>query len=215
MGFSQIGHVDIIPDAGAVRGGVIGTENAQIRPFPCSRPDTEGNKVRGVFTGLPDLSLRVGTRHVKITQGDVLQVPCVMFVLQDFFHHHLALPVRINRIKGGLLRSGHFFRDTVHRRGRGKNELAHPGLLHSPEQTQTSLDIVDVILQRLGHRLRHHCKGGKVHHRIRPEFKQYLQKLLPIQQIPLDQITKEHRLGIAGNHIIVGKHIKALFPQGF
>src|SRR5262249_7344104 len=50
--------------------------------------------------------------------------------------------------------------------GGGKNELLHAGIQHRVQQVQRGVQVVEVVLQRVGDRLADVAVGGEVHHQL-------------------------------------------------
>ncbi len=72
MGLCQVTDVDIISNAGSIRGGIVGTKD--IKPLELSlgrlyRPDDQMSRLRISKT---DLSLRIGSSYIEIPERRIL-----------------------------------------------------------------------------------------------------------------------------------------------
>jgi len=65
---NEIGDVNVIPDAGAVRRRIIGAEDIELRSQPERGFDRDLDEVGGPFGRLAGAAKRVGARDVEVTQ---------------------------------------------------------------------------------------------------------------------------------------------------
>ena len=91
--------MDIIPDAGAVRGIVIIAMNGNLRTDAKGGIENQRDQMRFRGTIFSRLALRVGAGSIEISQRYALQAVSSIEVSQHFFVDQLALSVRIY---GGL-----------------------------------------------------------------------------------------------------------------
>ena len=66
MRSGQVADVDVVPDAGAVRGRVVRTVNIQLPALSQGRFTGNLDQQGAIRRGLPDTALRIGARHVEI-----------------------------------------------------------------------------------------------------------------------------------------------------
>ena len=70
---SQVAGVDVIPDAGAVRGGVIGTEDGNALPLALRCLKHQWNQVGFGGVILPDKAARRSTGGIEVAQRHIFQ----------------------------------------------------------------------------------------------------------------------------------------------
>ena len=68
---SQIIDMDIIANAGAILGGIIGAEQVQSGILTPSGLKGTGDQMSRILIGLADATAAVGTGHIKIAQGHI------------------------------------------------------------------------------------------------------------------------------------------------
>ena len=69
MAFGQVHHVDVVPHAGAVGGGIVVAEHVEMGPLAQSYLGDEGHKVVGGAVGrLPQQGAGMGSHRVEIAQ---------------------------------------------------------------------------------------------------------------------------------------------------
>ena len=82
VGVRQVVHVDVVPDAGAVRSIIIRPENFNVFLLPGQRQQNVGNEVGFRFMALAQLSIRVCACGVEVAQADRLQPVCTVKIFK-------------------------------------------------------------------------------------------------------------------------------------
>ena len=70
----EIGDVDVVADAGAVRRRIVGAEHLHVRPLAERRLAGDLDEMRGVRRRLAGAALRVGAGDVEIAQRHVAEI---------------------------------------------------------------------------------------------------------------------------------------------
>ena len=106
VSLTQVGHVDVIPDAGPVRGVIIGAEYRQRRaPLQRSVYHQRDQMGFGVMV-LSQHACRVGAGGVEIAQASTPQAMQLVRPEQRTLDHQLALAVGGRRGDPGILSDG-------------------------------------------------------------------------------------------------------------
>ena len=160
----QIVDVDVVADAGAVRRVVVVAEDLETVAQSERGVACHLDHVGGARRGLSAAALRVGAGDVEVTQGHVGKVPGRGGIAQDPLGHQLGSAVGVDRHRGRVFRDRHRCRHAVDRRGRGKDEAAHPAGHAGLDQRAARAGVVAVVFERVGHGFRHHDAAGEVDH---------------------------------------------------
>ena len=169
VGPGQVGHVDVVADAGAVRGGVVVAEQSHPtpRPYPpftvplhCAaaqgHPQDAGDQVRLRVVPLaqpPPVRPGRGARHVEVAQAHRADLVHPGVLGQCRVHGQLGSTVGAGRPGRGVLLDGRALGLAVDRRGGGEHDPGDPGLPHRLQQRQRTAQVVAPVQRRLGHRL--------------------------------------------------------------
>ena len=78
MRADEIGHVDIVADAGAVRRRIVGAEHFEIRPLAERRFARDLDEMRGARRRLAAPPERIGAGDIEIAQGHIAQIGCAL-----------------------------------------------------------------------------------------------------------------------------------------
>ena len=73
VGVDEILHVDVVPDTGAVLGGVVGAEEGELLPLALGHLEDEGDQVALRPVILADGAVVPGSGHVEVAQGAELE----------------------------------------------------------------------------------------------------------------------------------------------
>src|SRR5438309_6748514 len=111
-------------------------------------------------------------------------------VRQHSLGHQLGRAIGIDRKLRIILDDRHALRFAVHRRGRGKEDVLHPGVHRGADQPQRGERVVGVIFQRVLDRFRNHDRPGEMHDRADPAL--------------VDDAVEKHRLG---DRALVERHV--------
>ncbi len=164
MGFSQVFDVNVVADAGAVRGGVVGSVDLERPDFPCDSHQNPRDQVGFRIVILADPPVGRAAAGVEIAEAGGAEPPGVVAILENTLHHELAVTVRID----GVLRVG-FINGDPHRcaiggAGGGEDENFALVLLHDLEQGDGLGRVVPVIFQRICNRFTDVGEGREMHH---------------------------------------------------
>src|SRR5437879_13504819 len=148
MSLGQVHYVRVVADGSAVWSGIIRPVNFESRFLSESRVNGERNKMSFRRMVLSQLTIRVGTGSVEITQGCPAQAVRFSIPGEDAFYHPLGLTIRINRGLDVLLANGNACGNAVGRAAGRKNNVLHTGVRHGIQQPQRVGHIVANILAR-------------------------------------------------------------------
>jgi hypothetical protein len=168
MCFHKVHDVQIIPDAGSVRGVIVVAEDGDGGTSPHGRIENQGNEVCLRVVGFADASVQGGPASVEIAQRTPAKIVGDRRPVKKAFHRQFRLTVGIRRTLGRVLRNGNQFRLAVHRRRGGKNKIFHTMAHHGLKEPQHTLEVVVVIGKRIAHALPHLNERGEMKHRVHP-----------------------------------------------
>ena len=174
VGVGQIQHVDVVADAGAVGGGVVGAEHLDRRCPPGRRLHHQRDQVRGVARVLADAPVQHRAGGVEVAQGHPLQPERLVEPGQHALDLQLALAVGVLGAQRRRLHHRQHLGVAVDRRRRGEHELLHPLLAHGLEQLQRAEHVVVEVLARVAHRFACGLVGGEVDDRFYAVLAQHL-----------------------------------------
>ena len=169
VALGQIHHMDIVPHAGAVGGGVVVAVDVKLFQLTHRHLGNIRHQVVGDAVGvLAHQAGLVGADGVEVAQQrHVQRGVCGADVGQDALLEQLGGAVGIGGASGGeVLPNGHGGGVAVHRGGGGEHEVLHPVAAHGLEQVQGADQVVGVVLQGLGHALAHRLEPGEVDDRV-------------------------------------------------
>ena len=174
MRLRQVHDVDIVPQAGPVRGRVVIAEHREAFAFADGGLGDEGHQVVGhAARQLADQRGGVRPDGVEIAQRDAAHARIGLHaVAQDILAHLLGVAVgRGGRLARRGLRHGELVRLAVDRRGGGEQHVATllPRSLQDVDERQ---EVVAVVHQRLRHGLAHRLEGGEMDHRVDGVFRE-------------------------------------------
>lgn len=146
----EVLNVDVVANAGSVRGGVVVTEDleATLAVLADGHLSEEGEKVSGLATRvLTDLSRFVGTGGVEVSQTDGAELGVgIANIANDDLAHPLGAAVDRLGCKAGRLGDGHLGRRTVDgSRGRVDESVASV-VMHHLEQVDETSDVDMVVV---------------------------------------------------------------------
>src|SRR5207249_6213999 len=136
----------VVADSSAVWSGIIRAVNLESRFLSESRLNGERNKMSFRRMVLSQLTFRVGTGSVEITEGCPPQAIRFSIPSEHAFDHPLRLTIRINRGLDVLLANGNACGNAVGRATGRKNNALYPGVCHCVQQPQRVGHIVAKIL---------------------------------------------------------------------
>lgn len=171
MGVGQVEHVDVVADAGAVRGGVVVAEDARGRVL---RQLLEDHRDQVEDAGVREVRGR-RARHVEVAQGGRGQARRPACRADQPLAGQLRLAVGRHGHARRLLRDQLHVRHAVDRRRGREHEGGHPGRTgrtgrsrrpgpgHLLQQDPQTLDVLPVVVQRQIDRLAHLLLRRQMH----------------------------------------------------
>ena len=165
VALGQVHHMDVVPDAGAVGGGIVVAEDAQLLPAANGHLGDVGHQVVGDASGiLTHQAGLVSADGVEVAQQHHGPVGIrVGNAGEDLLGHVFGPAVGIGAAAGaaGLLQ-GHFVVRGVDRGGGGEDDVLHPHLFHDLGQDQGGIEVVVVIFPGLFHAFAYSLQPGEV-----------------------------------------------------
>ena len=165
----EVGDVDVVADAGAVRGRVVVTEQLQLLPLPGGDRKRDRDQVALRVVPLADqraVAAAVRAGHVEVPQRHRGQPVRPGLVTQRVVDRELRGGVRV-RWPGlrGLL-DGQLVGIAVDVGGGGEHQPPYPGRAHRVEQPQRADEVVLPVPFRLLHRLAGEDQAGEVQYPV-------------------------------------------------
>ena len=185
--------MDIVPDAGAVFGGVIGPVDVDPLPFAQCCQQAKRNQVGFGSMVLAQAALRVGAGDIEIPQdngGKPLRgLGGFRQIANSLFDHQFGMPVGIDRALRAVLTDGDMFgiRFAVSGAGAREHQTGNPGLSHGRQQCQAASHIVFVIHQRPFTAFAHIGVGRKMHHCLYVVLLERVCQLVDIPNVGFDK----------------------------
>ena len=169
MAIGQVNHMDIIPDAGAIRSGIIIAENGELFQLAYGHLGDIGNKVVGNAGGiLANEAGLMSADGVEITKKDNAPLRISRnLALQDFFNHVFGPAIGIGAAQGNhILTVRHFRLIAVYGGRRREDETLDTMGLHGFTQGQGRIQVVAVITQGLGNAFTNRLQAGEVNNAV-------------------------------------------------
>ena len=213
MGAGKVRHMDVIPDAGAVRGFVIGPEYGDVLPHAQGRVKDKGDQVRFRLMPFPHVAIRVRTGCVEIPERHVTEVIGAGIIRQDLLYHELAPAVGIDGLLRVVFRYGDFDRVAENRGSGRKNEPVDAVLPHHLEEIDGVLHIVDVIFLGILHRFSHVGEGAEVHDRRYAAPGKNRAETLDIAEIAPVKLSPPGEFPVTGAQVVDNDGPVALFVE--
>ena len=164
----QVRNVDVVPHAGTVAGGIVGSVDRDLGQLAHSHLGDVGDQVIGnAVRVLADAAARVRPGGVEIAeQRDLPAGLGPVDVAQHVLDEQLGATVGVHGEKWEILQHRHRLRVSVDR-GRGaEDDGANAVPPHDLEQREAAGDVVVEVAQRLRHRLSHCLEPREVQHRL-------------------------------------------------
>ena len=175
MAFGKVHHMDIVPDTGAVGGGIIIAEDRKLFQFTNSHLCHVGHEVvRNTGRIFTDEAGRMSTDGVEITQEH--DAPLRIrdsLTFQDLFDHILGPAIGIGAARGRhILTVGHGILVAVNGGGRGKDDLFDAMGLHNLTEGEGGIQVVAVIQEGLGNAFTHSLQAGEMNDAVKVVFRE-------------------------------------------
>ena len=166
MGFDEVLDVDVVADAGAVLGGVVGAEEVDVGFFTQGDLEQDGDEVGFGAVVFADGAVGGAAGNVEVARCGEGEVFGLRDVEKNVFDHELGVAVGIDRVLGEVFGHGHFFGNAVGGAGRGEDELFDLARVHGIEHADGGGDIITIILTGVGDALTNLGGGGEMHDRF-------------------------------------------------
>ncbi len=165
---AEVIDVDVVPQARAVRGGVVHAEELKVGPFADSRVYSDRDQMGLGIMVLSDCSVFGGARRIEIPEGREAQPMGPGQRLEGVFDVQFGLAVGIYGRLGKRFHDRQAGGFAVGGAGGGEDELRDVRLGHRAQEVQGRDNVVKVVLQRVGHRFADVAVGRKMHHDLYP-----------------------------------------------
>jgi hypothetical protein len=210
VGGGQVGDVNVVADAGAVRGRVVVAVQQQLVALPVSDLEDEGDQV--AFRAVPLAQPAHRARGVEVAQARGGKAERLALSCQHQVHRQLGGGVCVaradRRVFGQLPGTG-----VVHRAGGGEDQPRYLGGPHGVEEGHRSRHVDVPVQVRARHRLRDLDLPGEVQHRLeaRPG-RQHPRRLVHRQPAELHAVRDV--IGVARRQVVEHDHLMPRRCQG-
>jgi len=198
----QILHMNVIADRGAIRGCVIGSEDADLRALAPGRLDPQRNEMRLGIVRLADFGVLVSAGRIEVAQRRPAQTVSLAIPAKRLLDKELRLAVRIHRILRMQLIKRKAQRIAIGGAGRGEDDVTNSGGAHGIQKAQAVDDVVAKVFLRLSHRLADIGAGREMHDRVNLLLAQHTRHEIRISDISPHQRAPANRPFIAGAEVI-------------
>ena len=162
MRLGQVLHVDVIPDAGAVGGGVMIPEDADVIPLAEGGFHHQRDEVGFGVVILADARLGIGAGGIKVAQRHIPDVIRPVAPLEHIFDGQLGGAVGVGGLGAVALLDGLLFRLAVGGGRRGKDDIFYAVSTHGRKQRNGSRHVIPVVFEGLPDAFAHEGAGGKI-----------------------------------------------------
>lgn len=162
VGGGEVGDVDVVADASAVTGGVIGAEDGDGVTVTEGGIEGEGDQVGFGVVVFTKAAIGVGSGGVEVAEPHGAEVVGAIVVIEDGFDHQFSLAVGVNRVLGVGFGDGEDFGHAVGGAGGGEDEGFDPGGPHRVEEGEGSEDVVLIVFGGVGDGFADVGIGGEV-----------------------------------------------------
>lgn len=164
VGIGDIEDVDVIANAGAVGGGVIGTEDFELRDEAESGVENFGDEMG--FDAMGFAALCGGAGGVEIAESGVVKTGVGAVVGENFFEAELGFAVRVDGIFGMVFGDGNGVRFAICGGSGGEDQFFDIVASHGVEEIDAGGDVGGVEGAGLANGLGDQSFAGEVHDRI-------------------------------------------------
>ena len=213
MGLHQVPDVNVIPDTGAVGGGVVVAEDAHMVPLAQGTLKDDGDQVGLGVVVLADAGIGVGAGSVEVAKGGIFDAVGLVTPAEKPLNGQLAAAIGVDGIGAVRLLNGLFLRLAVGGGGGGEHNALHAVVFHGGEDTGGPAHIVVIVFQGVGYALCHQRESGEVDDPVDAVLGKDLLQKVPVPQISLVEPGALYRLGVAGGQVVHHHHIIAPLHQ--
>src|SRR5256884_635284 len=162
----QILDVNVVADARAIGRRIVGAEDRDLGSLADRRLAGDLDEQRRIRGRLADAAAGIRARDVEVAQRYVAKRRGFGHGREHPLRHELGGTVGIDGRGRGVLGGHAPGRDAVDRRAGGKHEVPHLALEAALKERARRAGVVEIVLERTAHRLRHDAAGGEMHHRV-------------------------------------------------
>lgn len=163
VGLGEIGDMDVVADAGAVGGVVVGAEDGDGRSLTEGGLEDEGDEVGFGGVVFAEATLGIGSGGVEVAEDDGLEAVGGVEVPEDLFDHLFAVAVGVDGGLGMVFVDGEVVGNAVGGAGGGKDEVGDVVVHHGFEEGEGGDDVVAVVFGGILDGFSHVGVGGEVH----------------------------------------------------
>ena len=223
MGVRQIEHMDIVPDARAVVGGVVVAEHPELLQLADGDLSNIGHEVVGYAVGIlayaPALVRADGVEVAK--QRYVPGLVRGEHIAEHILDHELGPAVRIGDGQGEVLLDGDGLGLPVNGGGGGEHEVPDPALAHDEQEVHGVDEVVAEVFERLLAGLAHRLQTREMYDGIYLLFREDIAHLFEVAKVVLVEFDipsrkladAAHRFGFAVAKIVGDDGIEAVLDQ--
>ena len=162
VGGGEVVDVDVVADAGAVGGGVVGAEDGDGVDVAPDGHEDAGDKVGFGVVVFADAAVEVAAAGVEVAEEDGLEAEGGFAVAEDAFEHEFAGAVGVDGVLWVGLVHGHEDGVTVGGAGGGEDEAFAGVFLHGFEESEGAGDVVAVVFEGVFDGFADVAVGGEV-----------------------------------------------------
>ena len=213
--------MDVVADAAAVRGGVVGTEDLYLLELAAGDLADDGHEVVGdAFGVFANSAAGVRANRIEVTQdADTPAALRARQVKEHLLDHGFAVAVGVGGLDAFLLGDGYALGVTVNCRRGAEYQGFAVVLLHTLQEADCGIEVVIVIAQRLGDGFAHGFEAGEVDDGVEAAGGEYLGKgclVAEVDEMPGEVFTRELAHSVQGLLRTIAKIIDdADFEAGF
>ena len=206
--------MDVIPDAGAVPGGIVVAVNRHMVPPSVGNLQNNGDQVGLRVMRLADLTGHMRAAGVEVAQRHKPDAVGNGRPVEHPLHGELRLAVAVRRVGGVGLQNRHMLRLAVGRRRGGKDDVLYPMLDHGLQHRPGAAQIVIVVFQGIDHTLAHLRIRREVDDRVDLlGGKHMVAEFLTADIALIESGLRMHRLAKTGFQIIGHDHVVAVVNE--
>ncbi len=202
VGLGQIFHMDVVANAGAIPGIVVGTENTHSVTLAGHALTGHLDQVGRFRCRLPQQAFRIGTRNIEVTENHVVETGGCSQIHNHPLAHHFGRAVGVDRSQRQVLGEHRLLRHAIDRSSRRKHHVRYVVFFDRFQEVQGISGVVAVVLQWVGNRLGHHNIGRKMQNRFKPVTGKQILHCRFIGQISNHQFASSYRPAVACGEVI-------------
>ena len=201
MRLSEIGDMNVVSNAGAVGGGIVGSEDLQFRSGAGCRAQGERDEVTLRLMQFADFSAFVGSGGIEVAQAGEAKPVGTIVSFQCVFEKKLGNAIGIHRLPGRVFgdRNAGWF--AINRAGGGKDYLLHSGIDCGVQQGKPAFHIVAKVFSRVRDRFAYVGVSREMHDGLHAVEQR--EQLRLIEDVAFDEFETVCQEVVAGGEIVV------------